>query len=343
MMIQLNNFNANEKILKYPNKLDYFFNGHKTLIVTELDLTNHCNHLCPGCCGVNENNAQLSKEQIDQIIENLSSVDNQGIILSGGGEPLISPHFLYALHLIRSNGMKVGLNSNGSIMSEEIGTAIAENCEYFRISLDAGSPEIFKLTHGMEEISFRKTIENIKLFSKIRKNIGSKTSFGIGFLTSKETAQDMESFVQLAKECQVDFAQFRPFTGEGFEVYDVAEEIEALQQKYNTPDFKVLASMHKYRHVNQPRNYDKCRGMYFSTVVTADSKMFACLHYRQHSDYFLGEITPDCSIGDILSSSQMRSVYEKIDCHTCPDLCRNDVFNRTLETLSLDVTNAEFL
>lgn len=341
--MKLNNFNANEKILKYPNKLDYFFKGHQTLIVTELDLTNKCNHRCPGCCGVNENQAELSKEQVTQIIENLAEADNQGVILSGGGEPLLSPHFAYAVHLIRRNGMRVGLNSNGGILSEAQATVIAENCDYFRISLDAGSPEVFRLTHGMSGDSFQKTIENIKLFQKVRRELKSKTSFGVGFLTSRETACDMEAFVQLMSDCQVDFAQFRPFTGEGFDLYDVSEQIIALQEKYNREDFKVLASMHKYSNVNEPRTYSKCRGMFFSTVVTADAKMFACLHYRQNPEYFLGSISEENTIEDILRSSQMRRVYESIDCSKCPDLCRNDVFNRTLDTLSLDVNNAEFL
>lgn len=132
-MKQLNNFNANEKILKYPEKLDYFFHGHKTLIVTELDLTNRCNHLCPGCCGINENNAQLSWNQIEKIIPDLANAGNQGIILSGGGEPLMSPYFVNTIDLIKKTGMKIGLNSNGSIMNQEIGETIAKNCEYFRI------------------------------------------------------------------------------------------------------------------------------------------------------------------------------------------------------------------
>lgn len=341
--MKLNNFNANEKILKYTDKLDYFFNGHKTLIVTELDLTNRCNHLCPGCCGINENNAELSWVQIEQIIQNLDDVGNQGIILSGGGEPLLSPHFIESVKLIRKNGMKVGLNSNGSIMTQQHGEVIAENCEYFRISLDAGSPEIFKVTHGMPPEAFDRTISNIKLFHKIRTEKNSKTSFGVGFLTSADTACDMEKFVELMADCKVDFAQFRPFTGEGFELYDASEEIIRLQKKYNTDQFKVLASMHKYTNVAEPRNYTKCRGMYFSTVVTANSKMFSCLHYRQNKDRFLGEITTEHTISDILRSSTMRNVYESIDCRKCPELCRNDVFNRTLETLSLDVNNSEFM
>ena len=35
-----NSFNSSEKILHHIDKLDHFFNGGKTLIVTEFDLTN---------------------------------------------------------------------------------------------------------------------------------------------------------------------------------------------------------------------------------------------------------------------------------------------------------------
>ena len=88
--MKINNFNSDEKILRYTNKIDYFLNSHKTLIVTELDLTNKCNHRCPGCCGNNENNAELSKEQIEIIASNLKAMDNKGVIHPGGGYPRLA-------------------------------------------------------------------------------------------------------------------------------------------------------------------------------------------------------------------------------------------------------------
>lgn len=86
--MKINNFNSDEKILQYSDKIDYFLNSHKTLIVTELDLTNKCNHRCPGCCGHNENNAELTKEQVEYIVLNLKNMNNKGVILSGGGSRL---------------------------------------------------------------------------------------------------------------------------------------------------------------------------------------------------------------------------------------------------------------
>ncbi len=341
-MIKTNNFNADEKILKHLDKLDYFFNGHKTLIVTELDLTNKCNNKCPNCCGINENGAELSKEQIRLIADSLKTMENRGVILSGGGEPLISPHFEYAVNLLRKNGMKLGLNSNGLALTEDKAELIADSCEYFRISLDAGSSDMYMKTHGMPQKAFTKVIDNCKMFSRIRNNSDSQTSFGMGFLTSAMTVKDMEQFVIIAKECGADFAQFRPFTGD---VLDVTDKIKELQEKYNSDTFRVNASMQKYREMvsKGERTYNKCRGMFFSTVITADAKVFACLHYRQSDKHFLGEISKECSLEDIFRSARIREVYDSIDCSECPILCRNDVFNRTLNTLDLEVNHIEFM
>ena len=342
MAAAINNFNANEKILNYLDKLDYFFNGHKTLIVTEFDLTNRCNNKCPGCCGVNGNQAELTKHQIDLIVDSLSDMDNQGVILSGGGEPLISPHFTYAVKSLRNKGIKLGLNSNGLALTEELAELIADNCEYYRISLDAASPELYLKTHGMSAAVFQKTVSNIRMFSDIKRKLGSEISFGVGFLTNQETAAEMEKFVQLVQECGADFAQFRPFTGD---MHDVTETYLRLKERYETPDFGVRASVQKYREMRTKgeRGYNRCRGMFFSTVITADAKVFACPHHRQNDAYYLGQINDQVSLADIFRSARMREVYEAIDCAQCPVMCRNDVFNRTLDVLSLDVTHSAFL
>lgn len=342
MMQITNNFNADEKIMRYLDKLDYFFNGHKTLIVTELDLTNRCNNKCPECCGVNGNGAELSKHQIDLVVKSISDMGGQGVILSGGGEPLLSPHFTYAVNKLRKEGIKLGLNSNGLALTEETANLIAENCEYFRISLDAASSEQYKKTHGMPEAAFKKVVENICLFSRIKKNAHSAVSFGVGFLTSEDTAEEMESFVRLVRDNGADFAQFRPFTGSS---YDITDEYLRIKKKYETSTFAVRASLQKYREMRAEgkRNYDKCRGMFFSTVITADAKVFSCLHHRQEERHFLGQIDDEVTLSDIFRSARMRSVYENMDCSQCPPMCRNDVFNRTLNVLSLDVNHCEFL
>jgi len=207
--------------------------------------------------------------------------------------------------------------------------------------LDAATPVTYKKTHGMSRQFFEKVIENCRNFVKLKKEIKSVTGFGIGFLTSRETVAELESFVLLCREIGADFSQFRPFTGDAT---NILEQYIVLQKKYETDSFFVKASLQKYQEMgkNTERSYKKCRGMYFSTVITADAKVFACLHYRQNPEYFLGDLNTS-TLKDIFESARMKEVYDKIDCTQCPPLCRNDSFNKVLHLLGKKVVNKEFL
>jgi len=218
---------------------------------------------------------------------------------------------------------------------------ILKSCEYFRISLDAASPQMYKKTHGVQEQFFKKVVDNCARFAQRKKENRAPISFGIGFLTRENTIAELEDFVILCKETGADFAQFRPFTGD---FTDISNKFLDLKKRYETEDFSVLASLQKYREMGKEniRPYSKCHGMFFSTVITADMKVYSCLHHRQDPDHFLGDLNQH-TLSEIFRSERMRAVYEKIDCSKCPPFCRNDVFSRTLQSLLTDITHKEFL
>ena len=82
-------------------------------MVVELDLTNRCNNRCPACVGRNTVKAELSWEEIERIADGLCELDCKGVILSGGGEPLLHPQFIQALEFLKERGLKIGINTNG--------------------------------------------------------------------------------------------------------------------------------------------------------------------------------------------------------------------------------------
>ena len=341
-MIHTNEFNAEEKILNYIDKLNYFFNIDKTLIVTELDLTNHCNNRCPTCVGKNEIKDELTWDEIQSITKSLNALNNQGVILSGGGEPLLHPYFKETVKLIKSYGMKIGVNSNCLALDKEKAVAIAENCEYFRISLDAGDANLYRKTHGMDESNFQRVVSNIHMMAKVKQEINSNLSLGTGFLTSEETVSQMDEFVKLSKKCSVHFAQFRPFQED---MTDITEKYNQIKAKYQDDNFKVLASLQKYSNFGKGRRktYDKCRGMFFSTVITANARVYACLHHRQNDDYLIGDMRQGKTLDQIWNSYMKWYRYDTIDVQKCPSFCRNDSTNNILFNLSKKVIHKEFL
>lgn len=341
-MNEINNFDAGQKILKFNNKLDLFFNKHKTLVTIELDITNKCNNDCPGCTGVRDNPVELKFEQVSDLVDQLKDDFNlKSIIISGGGEPLLHKDFVDILYYIRNKGISIGLNSNGVSITEDKARAILDCCEYFRVSLDAGSPEMYLLTHGDNERIYNKVLSGIELVSKMKKNMCSSTSFGVGFLTNESTKKDIESFVNICKDRGVDFAQLRPFTND---FTNIEEEYQYVKKKYSSKSFRVVSSSHKFSHFadEDKRPYKKCYGMFFNTVVTADYKVFACLHHRQKDKYFIGDLHNN-SLKDLWLSSRIVDVYNGIDFCDCPFFCRNDDINRSLFGVDTDVSHVEFL
>jgi len=341
-MIKINNFNANRKILKYSDKLNLFFNRHKTLVSIELDLTNKCNNECPGCTGIRDNPVTLDYSQVICLVDQLKDdFDLKSIIISGGGEPLLHKKFVDILYYIKSKGISVGLNSNGVAITKQKAKAILECCDYFRISLDADSPEMYKKIHGDTEKVYNKVLDNIAEVSKIKKQLNSKTSFGVGFLTGSETKKGIVNFVRICKERGADFAQIRPFTGD---FTDVQEEYELASNKYSDNNFNVISSNHKFARFNDSdkRPYEKCYGMFFNTVITADYRVFACLHHRQNDKYLIGDLSKN-TLKELWSSSRIIDVYNTINFSECPLFCRNDDVNRGLQEFNNEITHAEFL
>lgn len=202
---------------------------------------------------------------------------------------------------------------------------------------------MYMQTHGMPANAFQRVLDNIRMMADIKKNTGSKVSFTVGFLTGKDTIHDMESFVLKAKEYGAGAAQFRPFTGDST---DISDEYARLKEKYEDGSFKVLASLQKYCKFEDitPRTYDKCRGMFFSTVITADAKMFACLHHRQIHEYLIGDMRGSGkTLEEVWNSYRKWMIYEQIDVSLCPPFCRNDSFNGVLSDLTKDVIHKEFM
>lgn len=340
--MQTNRFNAHEKILQYLDKVNTFLSIGKTLVVVELDLTNRCNNRCPACVGRNTVKAELSWEEIERIADGLCELDCKGVILSGGGEPLLHPQFIQALEFLKERGLKIGINTNGLALDRAKAEAITKSCEYCRISLDCGEAGLYRKTHGMDEKALSVVLDNIRNLAAINRKTGSSLSLGTGFLTGKETVRQMESFVKLSKECGADFAQFRPFQED---MTDISVEYERLRQKYEDKSFRVLASIQKYEAFQggMAKPYDHCRGLFFSTVITANARVYACLHHRQDPRYLIGDMREGKSFADIWNSYRKWQVFEEIDVQGCPSFCRNDAINRTLDGLNDRIFHSEFL
>jgi MoaA/NifB/PqqE/SkfB family radical SAM enzyme len=344
---------SSDKILKHLDRVNEWLKGRNPPpISVELDMTNRCNHRCCECV-VNyfriADNSSFSVKMAKNIIRQLAENKIRGLIFTGGGEPLCNPYTLDTIELAKSKGLDLGFITNGSLLNDRSARVILKNCTWIRVSLDAASPEVFKLTHGMDGNEFNKVVGNIELLVRMKKMLKSSCIIGVGFLTYDNSVTDMVKATILTKKLGVDYLQFRPMqihNGGKFEYHwtDVQEEI-AECFKYSGNGFQILYSQHKYEMAKDPqfgRYYQKCYGQQFATVISASGKMYVCCHTRGYAKYCIGDLAKK-SFSAIWNSKRRKEVVNKIDFRDCIPLCRDNTFNQILWNIKQPREHVNFL
>lgn len=194
---------SSDKILKHLDRVNQWLQGsNPSPITVELDMTNVCNHKCAECVvdyfRVNDNSF-LSLVIAKKIIAQLSKNKIRGVIFTGGGEPLCNPYTIEAVKFARIKGLELGFITNGSLINDKSAEVILNNCSWVRVSLDAASPEVYGLTHGMDGNEFNEVVDKIKILVEAQKRLKSKCVIGVGFLTCEQTISDMVKAAALTK------------------------------------------------------------------------------------------------------------------------------------------------
>ena len=331
---------AADKILGHADRIrDWLATGSSRPITVEFDLTNVCNQDCPRCFGFHPKRgaAQMSLEDARRIIRQIRDLGARGLTFTGGGDPLVSPVAVPALRFARELGLDLGFITNAATLTEEAARAILGCCQWVRVSLDAATPEVYKLTHGMDAGALRRVLENVRMLVRRKRQEGSGCTIGLGFLTCAESRPDVVPFATLGRELGVDYVQYRPLLrrfGEPELDYTDPELLALMRRarELSTDGFQVVDSEHKYRLIQEGdwrRSYGKCYGQHFAAVVAADGRMYVCCHMRGVEKYCLGDLSRQ-SLQEIWDSTRRRQVAETVDFRDCPPLCRCDSFNRIL-------------
>jgi len=329
-----------DKIYGHMDRVkEWLETGKSRPITYEIDPTNLCSHDCPRCFGRHpkRDRSRLPRTLLLSIIRQIRDHGGRGITFTGGGDPLASPCTVEAVRHARSLGLDVGFITNAQALDEKTARALLADCQWLRVSLDAATPEVFRRTHGMGEVHFRKVLDNVRLLCRLKKETGSSCTVGIGFLTSKETARDIYAFAVLGKELGVDYAQYRPLLrrlGEPAIDYGDGSVVAEMRRAaaLSTETSRVLCSEHKYELIQKgdiARKYGKCYGQEFAAVVAADGRMYVCCHMRGMGKYALGDLSKE-SLAELWNGEKRRRTAAGVDFKDCPPLCRCGSFSSIL-------------
>ena len=306
-------------------------------VVVEIDPTTYCNLNCKEC--VNKdllNQSAFSVQALESIIKNLRKANVRNIIFIGGGEPLVYPEIEYILRLCKSEGIAVGLVTNGLLLAK-YAEVISETVSWVRVSLDAGSRETYMEIKGMDV--FEEVLQGIKKVC----SQPTKIKVGCSFLVieSKDAEGNVWSNVdELIKAAQVvqkagcDYFEFKPLVNTKHDLYQYTDETmqkireatQELQARTDVPRIIYPKSIDSILSgiYTQPKAYHNCPMCYLRALITPHG-IYPCPHKRGVEERRIEE-SFDVPAEYWLSKERIEKIDQLIDpCKDCNFFCvRND-------------------
>jgi sulfatase maturation enzyme AslB (radical SAM superfamily) len=302
MTDQLHRFQS-LKILAHYDRLEAITRGEYPYPIDwHIYPSNHCQHFCEFCLfiqnGEQKNfHVKLPRGVLLRAVEDAARTDARLIHFSGGGEPLLNRHTLDALKLaqelsaarVSSGGkpLKVAMSTNGALLTPDV----AEQVNYLRISLNAGTPEQhWRTNHNSDPRhpgDWHRIIENIE-----RSIPHKREDIGLAFVVEHNNYQDIPAFCEVAASLGVDFVHIRPgFYYQAEQDAAVRSVMEAArllceQAKADNTTLKIFSISEKFEGYWTPRTYHACRAVLTGICLRATGDFAVC---QDRTDLTFGE------------------------------------------------------
>ena len=328
--------------------------------VVELDPTTACNLACHGCISANLlNQGGFKRERIKELAKEFHEMGVKAVVLIGGGEPMAHPEFGTIVDYFYEHDIHVGVTSNGTLIDKYL-ESLAYRTKWVRISVDAGSEEIFQQyrPHVSGKSQFNKVIDGMKKLSKIK-----KTKLGYSFLVLEKhgadrkgaekgdnyvetNATDIFKAAKIAKEIGCDYFEVKP----SFDPFHFLNDTSKLMtniikseldlcQDLKDENFNIISpyTLEKTMEgeTKQDKEYSRCLTTELRTVLSP-SGAYVCPYHRGNTNLKIGDPTVE-SFKDIWYGKTRKEIMEKLDPRKhCQFHCIRHKTNLELEDIKDD-------
>ncbi len=354
---------SQKSVVAYLKSVQWEEKGSVAPFVVELDPTSRCNLACPDCIsGELLNKDEIPSDRLLRLVDELIDAGVKGVILIGGGEPMMHPAIEAVIQKLGEAGVKIGITTNGLFLKKYLDVT-AEYASWVRVSMDAGSSETFNRVRPSKvgKSLFDTAIQNMEAFASRKRgrlgysfmvfNQGNYGFKGIPLTTGAldkvahitSNVHEIYQAAKIAKNIGCDYFEVKPmYDINHFSVMQpesvtrVVDQQLILAHGLSCDRFKVLeatklwASLHGESNL-EPKDYHRCAAAQARTLITP-SGVFVCPYFRGAEHKNLGRIQ-DMSFTALWSGSQRMDIMSRLDpSRDCPMHCIRNETNQTIES-----------
>lgn len=334
--MELQNFDFHKKILYHPENIVAYKEGKRPFPITiEIDLTNRCNHNCSFCFyaeHISINKDSLDTEILKLRLKEAKELGTKAIGFTGGGEPMIHKDYEEILTFTKSLGFDVGTITNGSVITEKNVNALIKNLQWIRISMAGGDRDSYKKVQGVDQ--FDKVVENIKLLSKRKQELGSSINIGIRTLVTPENIHTITNFANNIKDLKINYYQLAPdqYTNDEGKFWNSTETQQVFKEASEILKSKNIVLLGTaYIKAQEDLDYPQtCYAHFFKSAILAEGHYAFCQNARGEEKYYIGNIY-DNTLKEIWESEKIKNIEKDIRPNNCGLFCKHMAINSSME------------
>jgi len=316
----------------------------------EIQTSSKCNLQCRWCIGeeiqakkcVMRLPNNINEDNVDTLINGIINcrIDGLGIqtVKFSGfiGEPLVNKETtLHAMQRLSGAGFRVGLFTNGVMMTEDTFRTIA-NINYVHISLDSGPRTFFLLKEAdgtPYSNTFDQVLDNIAGLAQSRKlySNGNGVKINTGYVVVPGNFFEIYNVVKRVREAGANSIRFKCDIGGKHDlmaanIFEQAyAEIERAKQDFHgPPDFEVNI-IHSKKDVEKKaytcwKSQNDCFFHNFLATIGSDGNLYLCDHNTMTGAIPLG-CALNQSLSDIWNSERRQYLTSGVPCTCLCSVC----------------------
>jgi len=337
-----------------------WWNGQSNTLPAPIELSLDPAHLCNFQCGhcnaqrylvnhpdeVPDDRKIMTQEHLKNLIDFVADWGVRGVCIGGGGEPLMNKNVWTLPQYIYEKGLKSSFATNGSLVNDIIANQMMY-CRWVGVSVDAGTKEVFKEVHGID--NFDRVINNLRTLVAKKQETNSSVDLSYKFLIRPDNWKDLYEACRIAKDIGVRDFHARPVDLERKDFESAMQlnyDLDAIQELFvkcheleDGEKFRVFTVMHKYSpDFRVMHTFTNCVSSPLMLQACSDGNAYVCADHRIEPRFRLCSHYPNPEeVRKFWGSEKHRKLLKSICVNKECGRCTYGEYARQIEELALGV------